>query len=43
MSGPGPKVRMPPPLLGEHTTDIVDGLGLGPKYEELQTAGAFSE
>jgi crotonobetainyl-CoA:carnitine CoA-transferase CaiB-like acyl-CoA transferase len=43
MSGPGPEVRMPPPLLGEHTADIVGTLGLGPKYRELITAGAFSE
>jgi crotonobetainyl-CoA:carnitine CoA-transferase CaiB-like acyl-CoA transferase len=43
MSGPGPNVRMPPPLLGEHTADIVGKLGLGPKYQELAAAGAFSE
>jgi crotonobetainyl-CoA:carnitine CoA-transferase CaiB-like acyl-CoA transferase len=43
MSGPGPKVRMPPPLLGEHTADVVGTLGLGPRYQELAAAGAFSE
>lgn len=43
MSGPGPAVRLPPPLLGQHTEDILGGLGLGAKYGELAAAGAFSE
>jgi crotonobetainyl-CoA:carnitine CoA-transferase CaiB-like acyl-CoA transferase len=43
MSGPGPSVRMPPPLLGQHTSDIVGALGLGDKYDELAAAGAFGE
>jgi formyl-CoA transferase len=43
MSGPGPNVRMPPPLLGQHTVDIVGKLGLGQRFGELEAAGAFSE
>jgi formyl-CoA transferase len=43
MSGQGPAVRMPPPLLGQHTADIVGKLGLGGQYSELAAAGAFSE
>ena len=43
MSGHGPAVRMPPPLLGEHTADIVVHLGLGDQYEALVAAGAFGE
>jgi formyl-CoA transferase len=43
MSGPGPKVRLPPPLLGQHTRDILGALGLGARYQELAAAGAFSE
>jgi formyl-CoA transferase len=43
MSGPGPKLRLPPPLLGQHTADIIGALGLGQRYQELTTAGAFSE
>ena len=33
MSGDGPAVRMPPPLLGEHTAAIVLHLGLGEQYD----------
>lgn len=40
MSGPGPTVRRPPPLLGEHTGAIVGELGLD--GAELERAGAFS-
>jgi formyl-CoA transferase len=43
MSGPGPRVRLAPPLLGQHTVDIVGTLGLGDKYEELAAAGAFGQ
>jgi crotonobetainyl-CoA:carnitine CoA-transferase CaiB-like acyl-CoA transferase len=43
MSGPGPKIRMPPPLLGQHTIDIVGELGLSDRYQELAAEGAFSE
>jgi crotonobetainyl-CoA:carnitine CoA-transferase CaiB-like acyl-CoA transferase len=43
MSGPGPAIRMPPPLLGQHTLDIVGKLGLGSDYPALAAAGAFSE
>jgi crotonobetainyl-CoA:carnitine CoA-transferase CaiB-like acyl-CoA transferase len=42
MSGPGPKVRFPPPLLGEHTRSIIEELGLDAEREELERAGAFS-
>ena len=41
MSGDGPAVRMPPPLLGEHTAVILGHLGLGDQYDELRAAGAF--
>jgi formyl-CoA transferase len=40
MSGPGPTVRRPPPLLGEHTGAIVRELGLD--GAELERSGAFS-
>jgi formyl-CoA transferase len=43
MTGPGPAVHRPPPLLGEHTRDIVGALGLEGRYGELADAGAFSE
>jgi crotonobetainyl-CoA:carnitine CoA-transferase CaiB-like acyl-CoA transferase len=43
MSGPGPAVRMPPPLLGQHTKDILGAIGLGDNFDELAAAGAFSE
>jgi crotonobetainyl-CoA:carnitine CoA-transferase CaiB-like acyl-CoA transferase len=43
MSGDGPAVRRPPPLLGEHTADIITRLGLGDQYEALAAAGAFGE
>jgi crotonobetainyl-CoA:carnitine CoA-transferase CaiB-like acyl-CoA transferase len=42
MSGPGPKVRMPPPLLGEHTGAIIAELGLDRERADLEQAGAFS-
>ena len=43
MSGPGPAVRMPPPLLGQHTKEILGAIGLGDNFDELAAAGAFSE
>jgi formyl-CoA transferase len=43
MSGDGPAVRRPPPLLGEHTAAIVAHLGLADQYEALAAAGAFGE
>ena len=42
MSGPGPTVRMPPPLLGEHTGSIIAEIGLDRERAELERAGAFS-
>jgi crotonobetainyl-CoA:carnitine CoA-transferase CaiB-like acyl-CoA transferase len=42
MSGPGPTVRMPPPLLGEHTRSIIAEIGLDRERAELERAGAFS-
>lgn len=41
MSGPGPKVRRPPPLLGEHTGELVAELGLDGERDALARAGAF--
>jgi formyl-CoA transferase len=43
MSGPGPAVTRPPPLLGQHTADILGSLGLEASYSELAAAGAFGE
>ena len=43
MSGPGPRFRLPPPLLGQHTREVLDGLGLEGNYNELAAAGAFGE
>ena len=42
MSGPGPKVRLPPPLLGEHTASILAEIGLDREHDALQRDGAFS-
>lgn len=43
MSGQGPAVRLPPPLLGQHTRDILSGIGLDGQYNELAAEGAFGE
>lgn len=37
------QVRYAPPLLGQHTSDIVAELGLSERIEELQAKGAFSQ
>jgi formyl-CoA transferase len=42
MSGPGPSVRRPPPLLGEHSEAILAELGLGGERATLEQSGAFS-
>ncbi len=41
MSGPGPSVRRPPPLLGEHTNELLTELGLNGRADEFKSAGAF--
>ncbi len=43
LSGTPQEVRYPPPLLGQHTRDLVDELGLSDRYDELAGGGAFSQ
>ena len=43
LSGTPQEVRYPPPLLGQHTRDLVDELGLTDRYDELAGGGAFSQ
>lgn len=42
LSGTPQQVRFPPPLLGQHTRDLVDELGMADEYESLVAEGAFA-
>ncbi len=42
MSETKQRVRFPPPLLGEHTSLLIEELGLSGEREDLERAGAFS-
>ena len=43
LSGTPQQVRMPPPLLGAHTEEVLAGLGMGPEaVEKFRAAGAFA-
>jgi crotonobetainyl-CoA:carnitine CoA-transferase CaiB-like acyl-CoA transferase len=43
LSGTPQQVRMPPPLLGQHTEEVLTELGLSPEeLENLRTGGAFA-
>ncbi|WP_127144648.1 CaiB/BaiF CoA transferase family protein [Pelagibacterium montanilacus] len=41
LSGTPQQVRMPPPLLGQHNLDVLEELGLGAEFDQLEADGAF--
>ena len=44
MSGIGPWVRMPAPLLGQHNDEVLDDLGIGPRERAaLREKGVIGE
>jgi formyl-CoA transferase len=36
------RLRLPPPLLGQHTREVLAELGLAADYDAMAAAGAFS-
>ncbi|WP_206513367.1 CaiB/BaiF CoA transferase family protein [Pelagibacterium montanilacus] len=43
MGGTPQQVRFPPPMLGEHTADILAEIGMSAEFEALSGRGAFSK
>ena len=41
LSAPASEMRLPPPKMGEHTTEVLSELGLADRLEELRAAGVI--